>query len=80
MVQEIRQLESSIYLLKQEMNHRFNVVEQQVKQISYNATSSSSTQITEPFSFATENYHDLTYLSPTARKIYIMLKNLQGKK
>ena len=79
-VQEIRQIESSMYRLNQDMNRRFDAVEQQIKQISYSVVSSPDAQILGPDIYTTENSPDLSHISPSARKIYTMLKNAQRGK
>lgn len=77
---QIRQMENSIYLIGKNMNHRFDAVEQQIKQISYTLVAQSDAQILGADIHTTENSPDLSHLSPLARKIYTMLKNAQGNK
>lgn len=78
-VQEIRQIESNMYRLNQDMNRRFDAVEQQIKQISYTVVASSDIQTLGEENQILENNPDLSHMSVTARRIYAQL-NARGNK
>ncbi len=80
LTQEIRQIQSSIYRLNQEMNSRFDAMEQQIKQISLRAVVSDDTWVTEEDTQQIDSGPDLSHLSLSARKIYTQLKNAQEGK
>jgi hypothetical protein len=73
-------MENSTYLLKKEMNSRFDTVEQTIKNISYTVIASSDSNAVTKTNYVNTENSNLSHLSPSARKIYRMLKNVQGSR
>lgn len=63
--QKINQIENSIYVLEKKMNSRFDALEESLQQ--------PSCTVSKDFK---KDHLDISHLTPSARKVYVQLKNM----